>query len=94
MAGTGTLDTINSIPKFHGTDDVEGTRSFSDILQISSPILCKIVSGLEKPKHNLKSREEDPKNGSDNVTGNNVNPPMLMTIRLGIQQINTSFLVF
>ena len=70
MAGTGTLEMINSIPKFDDTDDVEGTKSFSDILQISSPFLSKIVSGLEKPKHILKSREEDPKKGSDNVTGN------------------------
>ena len=35
MAGTGTLQMINSIPKFDGTDYAEWSRSFNDILQIS-----------------------------------------------------------
>ena len=83
---------INSIPKFDGTDFVEWSRSFNDILQISWPFLGKIVSGLKKTEHVLRrSREEDPIEGSDDETGvlTNVNPPMLMISMLGIQQMNT-----
>ena len=70
MAGTSTLQMINSIPKFDGTDFVEGSRSFNDILQISWPFLSKIVSGLKKTEPILRrSREEDPIEGSDEETG-------------------------
>ena len=70
MAGTNTLQMINSIPKFDGTDFVEWSRSFNDILQISWPFLSKIVSGLKKPELILRgSREEDPIEGSDDETG-------------------------
>ena len=71
MAGTSTLQMINSIPKLDGTDYVEWSRSFNDILQISWPFLSKIDSGLEKPEPILRrSREEDPIEGSDYDTGN------------------------
>ena len=70
MAGTSTLQMINSIPKFDGTDFVEWSRSFNDILQISWPFLSKIVSGLKKTEPILRrSREEDPMEGSDDETG-------------------------
>ena len=70
MAGTSTLQMINSIPKFDGTDFVEWSRSFNDILQISWPFLGKIVSGLNKTEPILRtSREEDPIDGSDDETG-------------------------
>ena len=42
---------INSVPKFDGTDYVEWSRSFNDILQISWPFLSKIVSRLKKPSN-------------------------------------------
>ena len=48
MAGTSTLQMINSIPKFDGTDFVEWSKSFNDILQISWPFLDKMVSGLKQ----------------------------------------------
>ena len=81
MAGTSTFQIINLIPKFDGTDDVEWSRSLKDILQISWPCVIKIVSGLEKPESILRSREENPIEGSDYDMGNidEVNPPMLMT---------------
>ena len=61
---------INSIPKFDGTDYVEWSRSFNDILQIFWPFLSKIVSGPENPEPILRrSREEDPIEGSDYETG-------------------------
>ena len=70
MAGTSTLQMINSIPKFDGTDFVERFRSFNDILQISWPFLGKIVSGLKKTEPILRrSREEDPIEVSDYETG-------------------------
>ena len=69
MAGTSTLQMINSIPKIDGTDYVEWSRSFNDILQISCPFLSKTVSGLETPKPIPKSREEDAIEGSDDETG-------------------------
>ena len=70
MAGTSTLQMINSIPKFDGTDFVEWSRSFNDILQISWPSLSKTVSGLKKLEPILRrSREEDPIEGSDDETG-------------------------
>ena len=70
MAGTSTLQMINSIPKFDGTDFVEWSRSFNDILKISWPFLGKIVSGLKKPEPILRrSREEDPIEGSNDETG-------------------------
>ena len=68
MAGTSTLQIINSFPKFDGTDYVECSRSFSDILQMSSPFLKKIVSGLEKPEPILRNREEDSNEGSGDDT--------------------------
>ena len=84
---------INSIPKFDSSDYVEWSRSFNDILQISWLFLRKIVSGLEKPKPILRSREEDPIESSDYDTGDiderelsNVDD---MTLRLGIQQTST-----
>ena len=40
---------INSIAKFDGTDYVEWSRSFNNILQISWPFITKITSGLGKP---------------------------------------------
>ena len=67
MAGTSTLQMINSIPKFDGTDCVKWSRSFDDILQVSWPLLSKIVSGLEKPEPILRSRKEDPNEGSDDT---------------------------
>ena len=60
---------INSIPKFDGTDYVEWSRSFNDILQISWPFLSKLVSGLEKFKPMPRSRKEDTIEGSDDETG-------------------------
>ena len=63
MAGTSTVQIINSILKFDRTDYVEWSRLFNDILQISWFFLSKIVSGLEKIEHILKSREEDPIEG-------------------------------
>ena len=91
MTGTSTLQMINPIPKFDGTDFVEWSRSLYDILQISWPFLDKRVSGLKKPEPILRrSREEDPIEGSGYETGilTNVNPPMLMILMLGIQQMN------
>ena len=69
MAGTSTLQMINSIPKFDGTDYVEWSRSFDDILQISWHFPSKIVSGLEKLKPIPRSRKEDTIEGSDDKTG-------------------------
>ena len=70
MAGTSTLQKMNSIPKLDGTDFVEWSRLFNDILQISWPFLGKIVSGLKKNERILRrSREEDPIEGSDYETG-------------------------
>ena len=69
MAGSSTLQMINSIPKFDGTDHVKWSRSFNDILQISWLFLSKIVSGLEKPKPIPRSGEEDTIEGSDDETG-------------------------
>ena len=43
MAGTSTVQMINSILKFDGTDYVEWSRSFNNILEISWPFLSKIV---------------------------------------------------
>ena len=68
MAGTSTLQMINSILKFDGTDFVEWSRSFNDILQMSWPFVSMMVSGLEKPEPTLRSREEDPI-CSDDETG-------------------------
>ena len=92
MAGSSTLQMINSIPKLDGTDCVEWSRSFNDILQTSWSFLSKIVSGLEKPNPIPRSREEDSilrvvmmKRGISMI----VNPSMLMILRLGIQQMNT-----
>ena len=48
MVDTSTLQMINSIPKFDGTDYVEWSRSSHDILKIPWPFLSKIVSGMEK----------------------------------------------
>ena len=50
MAVTRTLQMINSIPKFDGTDYVEGSSSFNDVLQISWHFLSKIVSRLKAPR--------------------------------------------
>ncbi|CAM9581319.1 unnamed protein product, partial [Ascophyllum nodosum] len=70
MVGTSTLQMINPIPKFDGTDFLEWSRSFNDILQISWPFLSKIVSGLKKTEPILRrSRDEDPIEGSDDETG-------------------------
>ena len=88
MAGTSTLQMINSIPKFYVTDYVEWLRSFNDMLQISWPFLNKIVSGLEKPQPIPRSREEVTVEGSDDET-----EYIDERLRLGIQQMNTS-LVF
>ena len=49
---------------------MEWSRLFNDILQISWPILSKIVSGLEKPEPILRSKEEDSIEGSGYDTGN------------------------
>ena len=91
MTGTSTLQIINSIPNFDGTDYVEWFRSFNDILQISWPFLSKIVSGLEKPKPISKSGEEGTIDGSDEETGyiDEREPSNVDDIRLGIQQTNT-----
>ena len=70
MAGTSTLQMTNSIPKFDGTDYVEWSRSFNDILQISWPFLSKIVSGMKKSEPiPRRSREGDHIEGSDYDTG-------------------------
>ena len=61
---------INSVPKFDGTNYVEWTKSFNDILQISWPFLSKIISGLKKLEPLLKSREENFIEGSYNGMGN------------------------
>ena len=94
MAGTSTLQRINSIPKFDGTDFVEWSRSFNDILQIYWPFLSKIVSGLEKTKSISKSREEYTKlrvvmMKRGIISTDNGNLPMLMILMLVIQQMNT-----
>ena len=68
MAVTSTLQMINSIPKFDGTNYVEWSRSFNDILQISWPFLSKTVSGLEKSKPIPRSRGKDTVEGSDDET--------------------------
>ena len=44
-------------------------RSFNDILPIFWLLLSKTVSGLKKTKPILRSREEDPIEGSDDDTG-------------------------
>ena len=83
---------INSVSKFDGTDYVEWSRSFDDIMQISWPFLCKIVSGLEKPEPILRSTAEDPTGGRDNddtAILMNMNPLILMILRLGVQLTNT-----
>ena len=67
MAGTSTLQMMNLIPKFDGTDYMEWSRSLNDILQISWPFLSRIV--LEKIKPIPRSREEDTIEGSDDETG-------------------------
>ena len=69
MAGTSTLQMINSIPKFDRTDYVEWSRPFNDVLQVSWPFLSKKVSGLEKPEAILRHREEDLTEGCDYNTG-------------------------
>ena len=69
MADTSTLQMINSIPKFDGSDYVEWSRSFNDILQISWRFLSQMVSGLGKPGP-LRSREEDTIEDRDYDTGN------------------------
>ena len=69
MASTNTLQMINSIPKFDGTDYVEWSRSFNGILQISWHFLSKTVYGLKKTKPIPRSREEDTIEGSDDETG-------------------------
>ena len=91
MADTSTLHMINSIPKFDDTDYVEWSRSFNDILQTSWPFLSKIVSVLEKPEPILKVGRKIPTRVvmMIQVILINVNPPMLMTLTLGIQQTNT-----
>ena len=49
---------------------MEWFRSFNGILlQISWPFRSKIVSGVEKLEPILRSREEDPNQGSDDDTG-------------------------
>ena len=68
MAGTSTLQMINSISKFDGFDYVKWSRSFNGILQISWLFLSKIASGLEKLKPISRSRE-DTIEGSDDETG-------------------------
>ena len=70
MAGPSTLQNINSINKIDGTNYVELTRPFNDILLISWPFQSKIVSRLEKSEAILRSREGDPIEGSDNDTAN------------------------
>ena len=92
MAGTSTLQMINSIPKFDGTDYVEWSRSFNDILPISWPFLSKKVSGQEKLEPIPSSREEEIPLRIVMMTRvilMNVYSPMLMILRLGIQQMNT-----
>ena len=69
MAGTSTLQIINSLVKFDGPDYVKLSGSFNDILQIFWPFLGKIGSGLKKLEPILRSREEDPTKGSDDHTG-------------------------
>ena len=49
---------------------MEWSRSFNDILEIFWPFLSKIIFGLGKAKSKLRSREEDPIEGSDYDTGN------------------------
>ena len=43
MAGMNTLQMIKTMPKFDGSDFVEWTRSFNDILQMTRPFQSKIV---------------------------------------------------
>ena len=91
MACTSKLHIINSIPKFDGTDYVEWSRAFNDILEISCSFLSKIVSGLEKPKPVPEVGRKIPLRVVMMKRGilMNVNPPMLIILRLGIQQMNT-----
>ena len=91
MASASTLQMMKSIPKFDGPDYVEWSRLFDDILQIFWHFLSKIVSELKKTESILRRREEDPNEGRDNDTVilMNVRPPMLMTLRFKIQQMNT-----
>ena len=91
MAGTRTLQIINSIPKFDATDYVEWSRSFEHILQISWPFLRKIVSELEKPEPILRSRVEDPNEDSDDDTGyiDEREPSDVDDIKAWNQQVNT-----
>ena len=80
MAATSMLQMIILVLKFDGTDYVQWSRSFNDILQISWPFLRKIVSELGKPEPTLRGWGKDPNEGRDNA-GHlmNVNPPMLAT---------------
>ena len=66
MAGMSTLQMINSIPKFDGTEYVEWSRSPFNGIQISWRFLSKMASGLKKTEPILRSRKEDPIEGGSN----------------------------
>ena len=65
MVVRNTLQMITTIPKFNGSNFVEWTRSFNDILQIPWPFLSKIVSGLERSESILREKGEREENTGD-----------------------------
>ena len=56
---------IKTIPKFDGSNIVQWTRSFNDILQMTWPYLSKIVSRLDKPESIPRENKEEEKSTSD-----------------------------
>ena len=59
MAGINTLNMFTTISnKFDGSNFVEQTRYFNDILQITWPFLRKVVSELERPEPNREKMEK------------------------------------
>ena len=65
MVGRNTPSTITTIPKFNGSNYVEWTRSFNNILKIPWPFLSKIVSGLKIAESILRENKEEGKNTSN-----------------------------
>ena len=64
---------IKMIPIFFVENFVEWTRSYTDILHLSLPLLSKIVSGYERPEPIFRESRE----GEENASGfddNDSNP--------------------
>ena len=73
MARMNTLQMIKMIPTFDGSNYVEWTRLFNDILQTTWPFLSKKVSGLEGPESIPRDNIGGEDNASD-IDGNDSNP--------------------